>query len=353
MQSLVTASCVVFIFNASLRSWIALQNDDSYTKRSFRLPYIGLEYAWHAMLTLISTIATGWYNSKIALLVLCGTDCRLLWESCGNAQELFNRQTLTKSLIRLLEKAEKNKEPLISFALTKACCIIHAQTKRISSRFQSEGSKDSIVSLPINTISRIIFLDVGVCSYVDQYTYLANIGLAAQEQRVCIDVCDIGTRPVTVLMQLVSLTKGIYLNFSSCIFEQLSEDRVKGTSSIHQSLGQDFENDKKTLGRLFVSFLLFHYSVPPETRGAFPTAFTTVENCSAVCRCHQQPVEIGLVCSCCLAVFCYEYKDSNCSVCRVRFKRERNVTVATARLAKKNLPSSSVIPKTPSIEKQL
>jgi hypothetical protein len=57
-------------------------------------------------------------------------------------------------------------------------------------------------------------------------------------------------------MQLVSLTKGIYLNFSSCIFEQLSEDRVKGTSSIHQSLGQDFENDKKTLGRLFVSFLL-------------------------------------------------------------------------------------------------
>jgi hypothetical protein len=38
---------------------------------------------------------------------------------------------------------------------------------------------------------------------------------------------------------------------------------------------------------------------------------------------------------------------------RVRFKRERNVTVATARLAKKNLPSSSVIPKTPSIEKQL
>lgn len=348
----IASDSVIFIFNGCARDWERLESDETAgLQRSLPYPYVRFEAAWRAVIELLAVVTTGWRNSKVALLAVHGSDSAVLWECSESAQEFPSSVLFTERLAKFIatEDPTAATEALLGLGFAQALCMLNAQKERVLQRFllsqpqQPRSPEADVTSERSKASSRIVILDVGVSDYVHQFTWLVNMGLAAQRQNVCVDVCNVGSRSVAVLEQMVELTGGIYLNFARCISEQLKEDRAKGTSLGLRDFGKNKEYDKKILGQMLTSFLIFHYSVPPQSREILPTAYTSMGDCSAVCRCHHRVVEVGLVCSCCLAIFCHEYKDPICAVCRVRFKRERDVTVATVKLtsSKRVLPDGN------------
>eukprot|EP01069_Polyplicarium_translucidae_P008005 Polyplicarium_translucidae@DN3175_c0_g1_i1.p2 len=85
--------------------------------------------------------------------------------------------------------------------------------------------------------------------------------------------------------QIADLTKGMLLSFPAAM--------AGNDAALPDAVGTGFG-----------LFMLFHFVSTPEVREEWIPPRTGTVDYSSVCVCHRERLNLGLVCSCCLAIYC-------------------------------------------------
>eukprot|EP01147_Barroeca_monosierra_P010472 gene10472-2602_t len=193
-------------------------------------------------------------------------------KSTDDRQDLFAEMnaTILNNIAKLNKQcATESSVSDLPGAISRALCYIncHANKPHKSEPSTSFRTDGSITPLP-STSSRIGVVSVSSGSSLE-YFAMMNCLFAAQRKGISIDVCAIGTE-ASVLQQASHLTNGIYLFLHSP--QQLLQNLLMG------------------FGGSSASDILLQ---PKQTRIGF----------QASCFCHGNTIEIGFVCTVCLAEF--------------------------------------------------
>ena len=130
-----------------------------------------------------------------------------------------------------------------------------------------------------------------VCSVTEdrpeQYVSMMNAIFSTQKQQVPVDSCVLGAGDSLFLQQASALTGGIYSRVSP-----------KDQSNLLQ-------------------VLMFLYLPDPTSRHHLILPTQSHTDFRATCFCHQQVVNLAVICPVCLAIFCKS--QPKCAVCGTRF----------------------------------
>jgi len=136
--------------------------------------------------------------------------------------------------------------------------------------------------------SRVLMLSA--CSdQSSQYVAMMNGIFAAQKLRVPIDACVLSERDSLFLQQAAHLSKGVYARVP------LAQQPSGG----------------------LLQFLLFIFLSDATSRAHLVLPTQTQVDLRATCFCHQQVVELAVICPVCLSIFCKS--QPKCAVCNTRF----------------------------------
>ncbi|CAD7702912.1 unnamed protein product [Ostreobium quekettii] len=194
-----------------------------------------------------------------------------------------------KELNRKHPNRGKGGEPLapaLSGALSRALCFLHKASKTRLSR---------------NSRPRILCFMVSP-DQPAEYVSVMNAIFSAQRSNVSIDACYMGKESSSFLQQAAHLTGGTYM--------------------------------KPELQSALLQYLNMAFAADTATRGFLTENAGQAVNFKASCFCHRKPIDLGFVCSVCLAVFCQNVKE--CQICGTHFmplltktqKRDEGATAA-------------------------
>ncbi|KAI5706578.1 hypothetical protein M8J75_009512 [Diaphorina citri] len=168
---------------------------------------------------------------------------------------------------------------------SRSCAFIYPDEEQEPGQLrQTDGQLENEKSLGDKMNSRILII-TGCGNSGDQYIPCMNTFFTAQKQNVTIDVCSL-QKEITLLQQACDITNGVFL-------------KLPQLSSLLQYLLWVFLPDPTVRKKLVVP--------PPVSVDYRP-----------FCFCHHELIDIGFVCSVCLAIYCK--LSPICTTCEVVFK---------------------------------
>ncbi|KAI5746278.1 hypothetical protein M8J77_001821 [Diaphorina citri] len=268
------SSLLVVIFDTSLTQDVIL-NDE-----------IKLSECLEIIITFVNAHLMLKSNNKIAMITCDSRSCAFIYpdeeqepgqlRQTDGQYELFThvektiRKNVQKFLVKTLEGEITRSDSLFGAACSIALCYIH--------RLENEKSLGDKMN------SRILII-TGCGNSGDQYIPCMNTFFTAQKQNVTIDVCSL-QKEITLLQQACDITNGVFL-------------KLPQLSSLLQYLLWVFLPDPTVRKKLVVP--------PPVSVDYRP-----------FCFCHHELIDIGFVCSVCLAIYCK--LSPICTTCEVVFK---------------------------------
>ncbi|CEM30508.1 unnamed protein product [Vitrella brassicaformis CCMP3155] len=203
----------------------------------------------------------------------------------GQMKECQPHLQATLRLKRLLSSSYEHKhghggtraaDSSIAGALSMALCHIQRRKK------EHPSAEPRVLILEVSCVDGLAF----------QFVPLMSAAFAGQKMNVMIDVCALGTKTSMALQQAALMTRGQYMQFS------------------HPN------------SNLLLPFLLFHFLPNADLREdvLFPAqASQSATTFGATCFCCGKPVELALVCSSCLAIYCHDI-GAVCKMCSAQFR---------------------------------
>ncbi|KAL1461617.1 hypothetical protein WDU94_013495 [Cyamophila willieti] len=268
------SSLLVVIFDTSLTQDVIINEE------------IKLSECLEIIITFVNSHLMLKSNNKIAMITCDSKNCQFIYPDSTNEPgqlrqtdgqyELFThvektiRKNVQQFLVKTLEGEIGHHDSLFGAACSIALCYIN--------RLENEKSLGDKMN------SRILII-TGCGNSGDQYIPCMNTFFTAQKQNVTIDVCSLQNE-ITLLQQACDITNGVFL-------------KLPQLSSLLQYLLWVFLPDPTVRKKLVVP--------PPVSVDYRP-----------FCFCHHELIDIGFVCSVCLAIYCK--LSPICTTCEVVFK---------------------------------
>uniref|UniRef100_A0A8D8SPW0 General transcription factor IIH subunit 3 n=1 Tax=Cacopsylla melanoneura TaxID=428564 RepID=A0A8D8SPW0_9HEMI len=268
------SSLLVVIFDTSLTQDVIINEE------------IKLSECLEIIITFVNSHLMLKSNNKIAMITCDSKNCQFIYPDAtkepgqlrqtDGQYELFThvektiRKNVQQFLVKTLEGEIIHHDSLFGAACSIALCYINRLDKE-----KPLGDKMN---------SRILII-TGCGNSGDQYIPCMNTFFTAQKQNVTIDVCSLQNE-ITLLQQACDITNGVFL-------------KLPQLSSLLQYLLCVFLPDPTVRKKLVVP--------PPVSVDYRP-----------FCFCHHELIDIGFVCSVCLAIYCK--LSPICTTCEVVFK---------------------------------
>ncbi|OII71046.1 hypothetical protein cand_018850 [Cryptosporidium andersoni] len=278
-----------------IRSLIGIYYNDDQIKGNNSLSLSGRS-VWDSIISFIRLYGLSSSQRKRTCIYICSSsDIIILYN--GFISDLTNNiiSNILPKLSNICYNYQNISEDDIQLAsgISICLCKINSDRKLYS---KNRTNKDRI----------LLFDASNEKSYINQYVLLINSSHAALKLDVIIDVCSISNNPSRLLYNVVDISKGIYINYSSIIKNVSS--KIDDKSHIQDGL---------------LPFIIFHLLPSAELRANSLINLSTKSRHSgiSVCFCHYKKVEVGFICSSCLAIFCSLFRAPICAACSARFKR--------------------------------